>query len=82
MLFQAFEIKNVDELLQTDEVIQQAMALWLEQNGAGGGQGEGGDASPSSTQPNTQEPGDQSGGLATVLQGLMGQPGLGGQNVQ
>ena len=83
MLFQAFEIKNVDELLQTDEMIQQAMALWLEQNGAGGTSGgETGGEGSNIASPNTQEPGDQSGGLATVLQGLMGQPGLGGQNVQ
>lgn len=83
MLFQAFEIQNVDELLNTDPLIQQMMLAYLQQQGQGGQGGQGGQPGGGQLQaePNTQEPGDDSGGLATVLQGLIGQPGLGGQNV-
>lgn len=75
-LFRVFEIQNVDELLNTqglvEQVLQQALAG---QNGSGSPSGGG------SSVPGGPAGQDGPGGLPEVLQGVIGTPGFGGQQV-
>jgi len=74
MVLEAYEIQNVDELMQTDQFVQQQTLQALTGGGGGSEQGEqGGQTSSGGEAPQPD--------LAAAIGGLIGNPGLGGEQV-